>query len=128
MNAQLDTCPYCACMRILGMRMHGVHIMRQAAFRPRMRIRPGMRMHGMPLMRQAAFRPRMRTNARNALAVNFYGKIRNLRTASPLILHTILGDWDITEVSMVANSQVDVTECLLVALAHSFVIPCAVCG
>ena len=70
----------------------------------------------------------MRTNARNALAVNFYGKIRNLRTASPLILHTILGDWDITEVSMVANSQVDVTECLLVALAHSFVIPCAVCG
>ena len=25
-----------------------------------------MRMHGMPLMRQAAFRPRMRTNARSA--------------------------------------------------------------
>ena len=70
----------------------------------------------------------MRTNARNALAVNFYGKIRNLRTASPLILHTILGDWAITEVSMAANTQADVTECLLVALAHPFAIPCATCG
>ena len=34
MKAQHDTCLYCAGMRIQGMRMHGMHLMRQCRIQP----------------------------------------------------------------------------------------------